>query len=226
MNTPFSTRPTPTNRSRTRRRSSVGDVLLNDPGVRVARGFGNFQESYFIRGFILNSDSVAYNGLYGLLPRQYISAELFERVEVLRGASAFLNGATPNSDAIGGSINLLPKRAPSLPLTQMTVGTASGGADHPGRRRGSALRPGQRHRRARQPGLARRRHQRGQGKRQPGHGRHRSGLARPRRAPVRRRRPTRTTSSSAPAPTSRWARPPPRCPRRPRAIPTGRSSNT
>ena len=106
---------------------SVGDVLLNDPAVRVARGFGNFQESYFIRGFILGSDSVANNGLYGLLPRQYISAELFERVEVLRGASAFLNGATPNSDGIGGSINLLPKRAPNQPLSELTLGTASGG---------------------------------------------------------------------------------------------------
>ncbi|ANH68006.1 TonB-dependent siderophore receptor [Mitsuaria sp. 7] len=127
MNTPFSTTAYTNELIQNTQAHSVGDVLLNDPGVRIARGFGNFQESYFIRGFILNSDSVAYNGLYGLLPRQYISAELFERVEVLRGASAFLNGATPNSDAIGGSINLLPKRAPSQPLTQMTVGTASGG---------------------------------------------------------------------------------------------------
>jgi iron complex outermembrane receptor protein len=54
---------------------SVGDVLQNDPSVRVARGFGNFQESYFIRGFTLGSDSIAYNGLYSLLPRQYISSE-------------------------------------------------------------------------------------------------------------------------------------------------------
>lgn len=38
-------------------------------GGQVARGFGNFQESYFIRGFILGSDDVAYNGLYSLLPR-------------------------------------------------------------------------------------------------------------------------------------------------------------
>lgn len=127
MSTPFNTTAYTNELIQNSQAHSVGDVLLNDPGVRVARGFGNFQESYFIRGFILGSDSVAYNGLYGLLPRQYISAELFERVEVLRGASAFLNGSTPNSDAIGGSINLLPKRAPSQPLTQMTVGTASGG---------------------------------------------------------------------------------------------------
>ena len=94
--------------------------------MRVARGFGNFQESYFIRGFLLSSDNVAYNGLYSLLPRQYISAELFERVEVLRGASAFLNGASPDGDGIGGSINLLPKRAPNEPLSRVTAGFASG----------------------------------------------------------------------------------------------------
>jgi len=105
---------------------SVADVLQNDPSVRVARGFGNFQEAFFIRGYIVNSDDIAYNGLYGLLPRQYIASELFERVEVLRGASAFLNGATPSGGGIGGNINLLPKRAGNEPLSQVTVGTASG----------------------------------------------------------------------------------------------------
>ena len=105
---------------------SVGDVLLNDPSVRVARGFGNFQESYFVRGFLLGSDNVSYNGLYGLLPRQYISADLFERVEVLRGASGFLNGATPGGDGIGGAINLLPKRAPNEALNRFTAGISSG----------------------------------------------------------------------------------------------------
>ena len=105
---------------------SVADVLQNDPSVRVARGFGNFQESYFIRGFIVNSDDIAYNGLYGLLPRQYISSELFERVEVLRGASAFLTGAAPAGGGIGGNINLLPKRAPNEAITQVTAGVSSG----------------------------------------------------------------------------------------------------
>ena len=106
--------------------NSVGDVLLNDPSVRVARGFGNFQESYFMRGFLLSSDNVAYNGLYSLLPRQYIAAELFERVEVLRGASSFLLGATPGGDGLGGAINLLPKRAPNESLARVSVGTENG----------------------------------------------------------------------------------------------------
>lgn len=110
-----------------RQARSVGDVLQADPSVRTARGFGNFQEAYIIRGFVLSSDDVAYNGLYSLLPRQYIATELFERVEVLRGASAFLNGASPGgNDGIGGAINLLPKRAGNEPLTRFTVGGGNG----------------------------------------------------------------------------------------------------
>ena len=74
MDTPFSITSYTNELIQDRQARSVGDVLQNDAGVRVARGFGNFQESYFIRG----SDDVAYNGLYSLLPRQYIATELFE----------------------------------------------------------------------------------------------------------------------------------------------------
>jgi iron complex outermembrane receptor protein len=107
---------------------SVADVVQNDPSVRVARGFGNYQELYVIRGFPLNSDDLAYNGLYGLLPRQFVASELLERVEVFRGANSFINGAAaPGGGGNGGAINLLPKRAANTPLTQITVGVESGG---------------------------------------------------------------------------------------------------
>ena len=106
---------------------SVADVLQNDPSVRVARGFGNYQELYVIRGFAVNSDDLAYNGLYGLLPRQFVATELLERVEVFRGANSFLNGAAPGGGGIGGAINLLPKRAGDRPLTQLTAGVETGG---------------------------------------------------------------------------------------------------
>ncbi len=127
LETPFSITSYTNDLIQDRQARSVGEVLQNDPTVRVARGFGNFQESYFIRGFILNSDDVAYNGLYSLLPRQYIATELFERVEVLRGASAFLNGANPGGGGLGGAINLLPKRAPNDPLNRVTLEAGSGG---------------------------------------------------------------------------------------------------
>lgn len=124
LETPFSITSYTNEFIQDRQAQSVGDVLKADPGVRVARGFGNFQESYFIRGFIVGSDDVAYNGLYSLLPRQYIATELFERVEVLRGASAFLTGATPGGGGIGGVINLLPKRAPNYDLNRVTLGAS------------------------------------------------------------------------------------------------------
>ena len=126
LDTPFSITSYTNELIQDRQARGIGDVLQNDPTVRVARGFGNFQESYFIRGFILSSDDIAYNGLYGLLPRQYISTELIERVEVLRGASAFLNGANPGGGGIGGAINLLPKRASNEALTRVTAGISSG----------------------------------------------------------------------------------------------------
>jgi iron complex outermembrane receptor protein len=106
---------------------SVADVVANDPAVRVARGFGNYQELYVIRGFAVNSDDLSYNGLYGMLPRQFVASELLERVEVMRGANAFVNGAGIGSSSIGGAINLLPKRAANTPLTQVTFGVESGG---------------------------------------------------------------------------------------------------
>lgn len=106
---------------------SVGDVLQNDPVVRVAKGFGNFQELYIIRGFPVFSDDMTYNGVYGILPRQYVAAELLERVEVFRGANSFLNGAAPGGSGVGGAFNLVPKRAPDDPLNRFTFGAESGG---------------------------------------------------------------------------------------------------
>jgi len=43
--------------------ASIGEVLLNDPAVRVARGFGNFQQLYIVRGLPVYSDDMSYYGL-------------------------------------------------------------------------------------------------------------------------------------------------------------------
>ena len=93
MDTPFNTLNFTQAVIQDQQARSVADVLQNDPSVRVARGFGNYQELYVIRGFPVNSDDLAYNGLFGLLPRQFVASELLERVEVLRGANSFINGA-------------------------------------------------------------------------------------------------------------------------------------
>lgn len=127
METPFTSTSYTSKLIQDQQARSVSDVLQNDPSVRVARGFGNFQELYVVRGFPVFSDDIAYNGLYGLLPRQYVAAEFIERVEVFRGANTFLNGAAPGGSGIGGAINILPKRAPNEPLTRLTVGAENGG---------------------------------------------------------------------------------------------------
>ncbi len=106
---------------------SVGDVLLNDPVVRVAKGFGNFQELYMIRGFPVFSDDLTLNGVFGILPRQFVAAELLERVEVFRGANAFINGAAPGGSGVGGTINLVPKRAPEDGVRRLTLGYENDG---------------------------------------------------------------------------------------------------
>lgn len=106
---------------------SIGDVLQNDPVVRVAKGFGNFQEVYVVRGFPVFSDDLTLNGLFGILPRQFVAAELLERVEVFRGANAFINGAAPGGSGVGGTINLVPKRAPEEGVRRLTLGYENAG---------------------------------------------------------------------------------------------------
>src|ERR1700753_826672 len=126
MDTPFSMSTFTHELIQNTQPASIGDVLENDSAVRIARGFGNYQQVYIVRGLPVFSDDMSYNGLYGLLPRQYLAAELVERVEVLHGASAFLNGAAPGGSGLGGAVNVSPKRAPNSELTEFTVGTESG----------------------------------------------------------------------------------------------------
>lgn len=74
METPFSTTAYTNDFILNKQADSVGDILKKDSTVRVARGFGNFQEAYLIRGFVTNSDDTMMNGLYGIMPRQYIAS--------------------------------------------------------------------------------------------------------------------------------------------------------
>lgn len=127
MDSPFSTTNYTEELSRNQQARSVADVLQNDPVVRVAKGFGNSQELYVIRGFPVYSDDMTYNGVYGILPRQFVAAELLERVEVFHGANAFLNGAAPGGSGVGGAFNLVPKRAPNKDLNSLTAGWSTGG---------------------------------------------------------------------------------------------------
>ena len=127
MDTPFSATNYTEELVRNQQATGVGDVLKNEPTVRVAKGFGNFQELYVVRGFPVYSDDMTYNGVYGILPRQFVAAELIDRLEVFRGANSFLNGAAPGGSGVGGAFNVVPKRA-GADLTRATVGYENDGA--------------------------------------------------------------------------------------------------
>ena len=122
---------------------TVGDVLRQDPSVQTGYSYGNYGQSYKIRGFDLYPDDIAFSGLYGVMPRQVIDTSAIERVELFKGSSAFMNGVPNGGTGVGGSVNLEPKLASEIPLTrvgfdytsQQQVGTSLDigrrfGADH------------------------------------------------------------------------------------------------
>jgi iron complex outermembrane receptor protein len=119
---------------------TLGAVLENDPSVRTTLGFGNMSEQFVVRGFNLFGEDIAIDGLFGVTPRQLVSPELYDQVQILNGASAFLFGAAPGGSALGGTVNLSPKRAKDKDTNRLTVNYLSdqhlGGAFDFGRRFG------------------------------------------------------------------------------------------
>lgn len=121
MDVPFSVTSYTDETIRNQQAETIADVLANDPSVRTGYSYGNFGELFVIRGFPLFGEDIAVDGLYGDAPRQIVGTEMYERVELLKGANAFLNGVAPTGTGIGGSINLVPKRAGDDPLTRVTT---------------------------------------------------------------------------------------------------------
>ncbi|VVP36177.1 TonB-dependent receptor [Pseudomonas fluorescens] len=127
MDVPFSVTAYTEQLIRDQQAETVGDVLLNDSSVRQASGFSNQAQTFMIRGLPLNGDDISYNGLYGILPRQIISTDALERVEVFKGPNAFINGVTPTGSGIGGGVNLQPKRAGDVPLRRFSTDISDDG---------------------------------------------------------------------------------------------------
>lgn len=98
---------------------TIADVVSNDASVQAVQGYGNFAETYKIRGFQLDGDDMTLGGLSGVVPRQVMDTQMLERVEVFKGANGLLNGAA--SSGVGGMINLEPKRAEDTPTASVGV---------------------------------------------------------------------------------------------------------
>ncbi|AUX79481.1 TonB-dependent receptor [Sinorhizobium fredii] len=106
---------------------TVADVLANDSSVRSTHASGGMLDSFYIRGFPLNEGNfgeVAFDGVYGVAPTYRLFTDYIERVEVLKGPTALLYGVSPNS-SVGGTINIVPKRASDVDLTRVTTDYAS-----------------------------------------------------------------------------------------------------
>lgn len=127
MDMPFSMSSYTEKLIRDQQAETVGDVLLNDASVRQASGYANQAQVFVIRGLQLNGDDISFNGLYGILPRQIMSTDALERVEVFKGPNAFINGVTPGGSGIGGGVNLQPKRADDVPLRRFSTDISSDG---------------------------------------------------------------------------------------------------
>lgn len=124
MDTPYSMTSYTQELIQNQQATTVADVVANDPSVRnINPRFGRFDQ-FTIRGFNLVNSEIAFNGLYGLVPTYTVPVESAERVEIFKGPNALLNGMSP-SGAVGGSINIAPKRASDKDITQFTASYAT-----------------------------------------------------------------------------------------------------
>ena len=97
---------------------SLADVVLNNPSVRNDAPPYSERDSYFIRGFSVTNLDTAFDGLFYLANPRRSFTEGLERVEILLGPSALLSGGTGR---VGGTINLIPKRAYDEPFARLTT---------------------------------------------------------------------------------------------------------
>ncbi|SMC49995.1 TonB-dependent receptor [Sporomusa malonica] len=119
MDTPFNLTRYTAQTIEDRQASTLHDVLLNDPSVRFTTSSGHMQENFSIRGLSLLAEDVNFNGMSGLAPRSHTPVEFLEGVEVFKGPASFLNGGVNLS--VGGTINLVPKRAGEEDITTFTT---------------------------------------------------------------------------------------------------------
>jgi iron complex outermembrane receptor protein len=110
MNTPFNQTSYTSTLMQNQQARSIADVAANDPSVRNAWPAVGYSAALVIRGFSFNSNDMALGGLYGIAPTLLVAPDYLERVEILKGPSAMLNGMPPFG-SVGGAVNLVPKRA-------------------------------------------------------------------------------------------------------------------
>lgn len=120
MEVPFSVVPFSRETIDNQQARTVVEVLRNDASVNINQNTnsGGTDDVWNIRGFLGASGSATFNGLAGLGGRSQ-AIEAIERIELLKGPTAFVNGAP--GLVVGGTVNYVTKRAGVAPVTQLTT---------------------------------------------------------------------------------------------------------
>jgi len=120
MDTPFSISTYTEKTIRDQQAVTMVEVVAVDPTIRSNYGQSNNDDRLMIRGIQSFPRDWSFNGLYGVSPEFVTGMAGIERVEIFRGPTALLNGQAPRG-AVGGTINLVPKRAPNDGIIQATA---------------------------------------------------------------------------------------------------------
>ncbi|MBO0497085.1 TonB-dependent receptor [Pseudomonas sp. Marseille-Q1929] len=126
MDAPFSVSTYTATLIKDQQATTVGDLLERDSSVRSTGQTGGIVDSFFIRGFPVgegNLGELAFDGVYGVASNYRVFTEYAERIEVVKGPGALLYGMSPNN-AVGGVINVVPKRSLDEDLTRYTASYA------------------------------------------------------------------------------------------------------
>jgi iron complex outermembrane receptor protein len=121
MDTPFNITSYTAQTIEDQQARSIADVVDNSPSLRPIYPGNDAMTDFAARGNKVMALNSAYGGLYGMMSP---GVEALERVEVISGANALLNGLGPVG-GVGGSINQVSKRAAEAPLTRVTLGAIS-----------------------------------------------------------------------------------------------------
>jgi len=120
MDTPFNTTSYTAQLIEDQQARTAADTLINDSSVRLTTGSNGFDDTFQIRGFAVPAGDVGLNGLFGLVSSNRVQSQVIERIDLLRGPGALINGIAPGG-SIGGGINIITKRAADVPLTRLNT---------------------------------------------------------------------------------------------------------
>jgi iron complex outermembrane receptor protein len=120
MDTPFSTTGLTAEFLQDIGARSLSQALVVDASVQLQQPTTQTFDAFNIRGFYTRPSDVTFDGLYGVGPPLQVAVETVERVELIKGPTSLLGGMSPNG-AVGGSVNLVPKRAGAAPLLQLNA---------------------------------------------------------------------------------------------------------